>query len=122
MKDKLRSRLTLKNVMLIGIAATVIAIFIVNSSTIISFLQGYKKVVVSEGQVSIENFGSENSPKTITFTKEGKYLYVMAGLTLQDLKTYVPANGVVYHLNGFEIVVSEVHQDWFVLLVRPEWE
>jgi len=121
-RDKLRSRSALNRVIIIGVVVSVVAIVILNASTITSFLQGYRKVIVSEGQLSIENFGSENSPKAITFIKDGKYLYVTAGLTVQDIRTYVPVNGAVYHTNGFEIVVSEVHQDWFVLLVRPEWE
>ena len=122
MKDKLGSRSTLKKVIIIGVIMAAVAIFILNSSAIIFFFQGYRKVIVSEGQVSIENFGSENSPKTITFMKEGKYLYVLAGITSMDIQKYIPVNGMVYHVNGFEIVVSEVHQDWFVVLVKPEWE
>lgn len=112
----------LKKAIIIGAILSAVLICILNASTIISFFQGsYRKVIVSEGQVSTENFGSENSPKTITFTKDGKHLYVMAGLELQDMKTYEPVKAAVYHENGFEIVVSEVHEDWLVLLVKPEW-
>jgi hypothetical protein len=112
----------LKKAIIIGAILSAVLICILNASTIISFFQGsYRKVIVSEGQVSVENFGSENSPKTISFWKEGKYLYVMAGLQLQDMKTYQPVNGAVYHVNGFEVVVSEVREDWLVLLVKPEW-
>jgi len=113
----------LKKAIIIGAILSAVLVCILTASTIISFFQGssYRKVIVLEGQVSIENFGSENSPKTITFTKDGKYLYVMAGLGLQDMKTYEPVKAAVYHENGFEIVVSEVHEDWLVLLVKPEW-
>jgi len=111
----------LKKTIIITVVLSVLAICILNFPSIISFFQGYRKVIVSEGQVSVENFGSENSPKAISFWKEGRQLYVMAGLKLQDMKTYQPVNGAVYHVNGFEIVVSEVHEDWFVLLVKTEW-
>jgi hypothetical protein len=114
----------LKKAIITGVILTAIFVCLLNASTILSFFQGspYRKVVVSEGQVSVENFGTEESPKGISFTKEGKYLYVMAGLSPQDMKAYVPTNDDVYYLNGFEIVVSEVHQDWFILLVKPEWK
>jgi hypothetical protein len=118
----MRSRSTLKKVIIIGVVIAAVTIIILNASAVIFFFRGYGKVIVSEGQVSLENFGSETSPKTITFMKEGKYLYVMAGLTLQDMETYQPADGAVYHVNGFEVVVSEVHQDWFAIFVKPEWK
>ena len=94
---------------------------VLNASAIFFFFQGYRKVIVTEGQVSLENYGSDSSPRTISFMKEGKYLYVYAGLGLDDSRIYTPAKDVIYHLNGFEIVVSEVQSDWFILFVKPEW-
>jgi hypothetical protein len=114
----------LKKAIALSVVLSVIILIILNASSIISFFQGspYRRVVVSEGQLSVENFGSESSPKPINFIKEGVYLYVTAGLTLEDMKTYVPTKGDTYHINGFDIIVSEVHSDWFLLLVKPEWQ
>lgn len=120
-KDKLRSPSTLRKAIIAGVVLTAVAVILLNASIIIPLFQGCRKVIVSEGQLSIENFGTESSPRVISFIKDDKILYVTAGLTVQDIRTYVPFNGAVYHVNGFEIVVSEVHQSWFVLLVRTEW-
>ncbi|MBZ5529679.1 MAG: hypothetical protein LAN71_17495 [Acidobacteriia bacterium] len=111
----------LKKVVSISVVLSVVVVLCILFLPLVINFQGYRKVIVSEDQASAENFGSENSPKVISFVKKGSYLYVWAGLSVQ-METYQPVNGAVYHVNGFEIVVSEVHGDWFVLLVKAEWQ
>jgi len=107
----------LKKAIITGVVLTVIVACILNASTIVSFFQGsaYTKVTVVEGQVSAVDFDD----KRYTFVKDGKYLFVSS---LADMATYTPSEGAVYHWAGIEIKVSEVYQDWFVLLVKPEWK
>lgn len=76
----------------------------------------YRKITLAEGQVATVEFDQN----TYGFTKEGDFIYVVSGTLKQT--TLSATEGSVYKVFGIEIVVSEVHVDYVVLLVKPTYQ
>jgi hypothetical protein len=76
----------------------------------------YTRIVVVQGQVESYNQSDNRYVFGYTVTNQSSFFVMTAELTLQQFPITV---GAIYTAFGLEMKVTEVHSDYFVLLVKP---
>jgi len=121
-KLKRKKRITIMRIAFLVTLMVILVVIILNGSIIFSALQNfvqrseYTRVVVVTGQVAkVEFDGNEYS-----------FVYASNLITVETplpgfFRYYGPVEGAIYSDFGIEIVVSEVHSDYVVLLVKPRY-
>lgn len=127
--NRTKSKKPVKKIAILLVAVVIVAVILWNAPSLISFFQNYfsrlsyTKVTVVEGAlgVTIEFNGNEYffAYKWGPFAPQDKFAVGTVGGLNQ--KNYDAVEGATYQAFGLEIVVSEVHSDYIVLLVKPTY-
>lgn len=119
---KRKKRMTTTRIALLATLVVILVVIILNGPIILSALQNlmhrseYTRVVVVTGQIAkVEFDGNE-----YTFTYADNQITVTTPIP-GYLRYYGPVEGAIYSDFGIDIVVSEVHSDFLVLLVKPRY-
>jgi len=122
-KQKLSKPKPIKKIIALLIVIVIIGVFIWKAPVIISSIQNYfiqasyTKIKVVEGQTTVVTFDDNKYFFSYKWgTPPDKFKVATGVLTY---KNFPATKGSTYHAFGLEIVVSEVHPDYIILLVKP---
>jgi len=119
-KAKQKRRIPLKKIATLLAFIAIIIVIVFNGpiySAFQNFMQPspYTKVTAVRFQVAEVEFDDNKYQFVYGST------YIMVITPLSEFRFYDVVEGVVYSFPGIEIVVSEVHSDYIVLLVKPNY-
>lgn len=126
-----KHRLSTRKILAFSLAVVILGVVLWNAPFIISLIQNYfiqlsyTKVKVLAGMP--KDIEIEGNKYVFTYKYRDIFypdlsddkFYVFVGLTKEAYKGFPLIEGEKYEAFGVEIVVSEVHSDYIVLLVKP---
>jgi len=120
-KPKQKKKIAIKKIAILFIFMVILIVIVLNGPIIYSAFQNfmqpspYTKVTVVIGQVARVEFG--DNIYGIGYG-QGRIVVITP---LVEFRYFDAVEGAVYNDLGIEIVVSEVHAEYIVLLVRPKY-
>lgn len=123
-RQERKKKIPIKKIAVLLTFLVILFVIVLNGPIIYSAFQNfiqqssYTKVTVVEGQVAEVEFDDNEYVFVIMGETSDRFLVITP---LGEAKLFDIVEDAVYSDLGIEIVVSEVHSDYIVLLVKPEY-